>query len=234
MRKPDKTKPGKTKSDTSRRKYPNCPPHYTPHEPHKCPAGGKTCAACKQRNHFAGSPACKSISEAEQKISYTYEDQTQSLADIVEVGHIHTTQHDNTVCLHINGSQLQLFVDSGCKKTLIPQHLYQTEMGPLLHTKTRFHAYGTQTFIQVHGEIAAPLQSENGALHATTVYVVERHQAEPLLGNSDAKGLGIPAINRTGHHALPPNKDNSPEEPIAGIRHHPSNRDPTPHHKRKN
>ena len=120
MRKPDKTKPGKTKSDTSRRKYPNCPPHYTPHEPHKCPAGGKTCAACKQRNHFAGSPACKSISEAEQKISYTYEDQTQSLADIVEVGHIHTTQHDNTVCLHINGSQLQLFVDSGCKKTLIP------------------------------------------------------------------------------------------------------------------
>ena len=173
MRKPRTTKPAKTKSDISQ-KCPNCPnhksnqpkvpkSHYTPHQPHKCPAHGKTCAACKQQNHSAGSLACKSttvhaLSEAEEEISYTYEDQTQSTADIVEVGRIHTTQHDNTVFLHINGSQLQLFVDSGCKKTLIPLYLYQTEMGPLQPTKTRFHAYGTQTFIQVHGEIAATLQ----------------------------------------------------------------------------
>ena len=68
-------------------------------------------------------------------------------------------QHENTLSRHINGSQLQLFVNSGSKKTLIPLHLYQTEMEPLQPTKTRFHAYGTQTFIQVHGEIAATLQS---------------------------------------------------------------------------
>ena len=218
MRKPGKTKPDKTKSDISR-KCPNCPSHYTPHEPHKCPAHGKTCVACKQRNLFAGSPACKSttvraLSGAEEEISYIYEDQTRSPADIVEVGCIHTTQHDNTVSLHINGSQLQLFVDSGCKKTLIPLHL---EMGPLQPTKTRFRAYGTQTFIPVHGEIAATLQSENGAHHTTTVYFVEGHQAEPLLGDSDAKALGILVINKKGHHALPPDKDNSPEVPIAGI-----------------
>ena len=215
MRKPGKTKPDKTKSDISR-KCPNCPSHYTPHEPHKCPACGKTCVACKQRNHFVGSPACKSttvrtLSDAEEEISYIYEDQTRS------PGRIHTTQHDNTVSLHINGSQLQLFVDSGCKKTLIPLHLYQTEMGPLQPTKTRFRAYGTQTFIPVHGEIAATLRSENGAHHTTTVYIVEGHQAEPLLGDSDAKALGILAINKKGHHALPSDKDNSPEVPIAGI-----------------
>ena len=106
-------------------------------------------------------------------------------------------------------------------------HLYQTEMGPLQLTKTRFRAYGTHTFIQVHGEIAATLLSENGARHTTTVYVVEGYQAEPLLGNSDAKALGIPAINKGGRHALPPNKDNR------NYRQHPSSRDPTPHHKRK-
>ena len=103
-------KPNKTKADINRRKCPNFPPHYTPHEPHKCPAHGKTCAACKQRNHFAGSPACKSttvraFTEAEEEISYTYEDQTVSPTDIVEVGWIHITQHDNTLSLHINGSQ---------------------------------------------------------------------------------------------------------------------------------
>ena len=215
-------KPEKPKSDVSRRQCPNCPPHYRPHESNKCPARGKTCAACKQKNHFAGSPACqattvRALSEAQEEISYTFDEETLSSIDIVEVGRIDTAQHDNTVSLHINGSQLQLFVDSGCKKTLIPIQLYQEKMGPLKPTKTRFRAYGTQTFIHVHGEKAATLQSENGARHTTTVYVVEGHQAEPLLGDSDAKALGILAINKKGHHAPAPNKDNSPEVPIAGI-----------------
>ena len=104
-------KPNKTKSDISRRKCPNFPPHYTLHEPHNYPAHGKTCAVCKQRNRFAGSPACKSttvraLTEAEGEISYTYEDQTLSPTYIVEVGCIHITQHDNILSLHINGSQL--------------------------------------------------------------------------------------------------------------------------------
>ena len=90
-------------------------------------------------------------------------------------------------------------------------------MGPLQPTKVIFHAYSTQTYIHVHGEIAATPQSENGACHTTIVCVVEGHQAEPLLRHSYAKALGILAINRKGHHALPPNSDNCPEEPIAGI-----------------
>ena len=53
-------------------------------------------------------------------------------------------------------------------------------MGTLQPTKIRLRAYGTQTFIHVHGEIAATLQSENGARRTTAVYVVEGHQAEPL------------------------------------------------------
>ena len=63
-------------------------------------------------------------------------------------------------------------------------------MGPLQPTKTRFRAYGTQTFIQVCGEIATTLQSENGARHTTTVYAAGGLQAEPLLGDSNAKALG--------------------------------------------
>ena len=90
-------------------------------------------------------------------------------------------------------------------------------MGPLQPTKARFHAYGTQTFIQVHDEIATTNSLKNGAHHTTTVYVVDGHQAEPLLGDSDVKALGILAINKKGYHALPPKKDNSPEVPIAGI-----------------
>ena len=46
---------------------------------------------------------------------------------------------------------------------------------------------------------------------------MEGHQAEPLLGDSDANAFEILAINKKGHHALLPNKDNSQEVPIAGI-----------------
>ena len=167
-------KPEKPKTDASRCKCPNCPPHYRHHESNKCLACGKTCAVCKHKNHFAGSRACQSmtllaLSNAQEETSYTYDEQTLSSIDIVGVGRIVTAQQDNTVSLHINGSQLQLFVDSGCKKTLIPIHVYQDKMGPLKPTKTRFHIYGTHTFIHVHGEIAATLQSESGARYTTTV-----------------------------------------------------------------
>lgn len=175
---------------------------------------GKPVLHANKKNHFEGSPTCKSttvraLSEAQEELSYPY--------DKKEVGRIHSAHHDNAVSLHINGSQLQLFVDSGCKKTLIPLQLYQEKMGPLKPTKARFRAYGTQTYIHVHGEIEATLQSENGARHTKIVYVVEGHQAEPLLGDSDAKALGVLAIYKKRHHTPAPNPDSSPEVPIAGI-----------------
>jgi len=162
--------PEKPKSDVGQHKCPNCPPQYRPHKPHKCPARGKTCAAYKQKNYFAGSPTCKSttiraLSEAQEELSNTYDEKSLSSIETVEVDRIHSVHHDNTMSLHINGSQLQLFVDSGCKKTLIPLQLYQEKMGPLKTTKTRFRAHSTQTYIHVHGEIEATLQSENGARH---------------------------------------------------------------------
>ena len=39
-------------------------------------------------------------------------------------------------------------------------------------------------------------------VHATPQLSMEGHQTEPLLGDSDAKALGILAINKKGHHAL--------------------------------
>ena len=44
--------------DSKPGKCPNCPTHYRPHEPSRCPARGKTCVVCKSKNHFAGSKNC--------------------------------------------------------------------------------------------------------------------------------------------------------------------------------
>ena len=52
------TVPLKPDSKQGNNKCRNCPPHYKPHPPGRCPANGKTCVVCKGRNHFAGSPTC--------------------------------------------------------------------------------------------------------------------------------------------------------------------------------
>ena len=61
--------------------------------------------------------------------------------------------------------------------------------------------------IQVHGQISVLLRSQSGAQVKSTAYVVEGHQVEPLLGDADAKALGILQIRHDGGAA----------ETIAGI-----------------
>ena len=57
-------------------KCPNCPPHYRPHAKQKCPAQGKASTACKKKNHFARSKACKStggVRSVEEVDTYQYD-----------------------------------------------------------------------------------------------------------------------------------------------------------------
>ena len=42
------------KADQKKKKCPNCPPHYRPHEQARCPAKGKECAACKKQTTLLG------------------------------------------------------------------------------------------------------------------------------------------------------------------------------------
>jgi hypothetical protein len=209
-----------TKSETHRTKCPNCPPSYRPHDQYKCPARGKTCVVCKKKNHFAGSVTCKSDKSVK---SVTYETEEGAYGydscghvEVVEVGHVQTAKKDNKVGLKINGEQLRLFVDSGCKKTLIPRDKYTSGMGKIKPSKVRLRPYGMTTFLQVDGEVGTTLECENGARHSTTVYVINGHLAEPLLGDVDAKTLGILTINSGGYHTdqRPAHQE---EHPVAGI-----------------
>jgi hypothetical protein len=207
------------RSDTQRNKCPNCPPSYRPHDQYKCPARGKTCVVCKKTNHFAGSSACRSektvraVADEYNEGAYSYD---CGHVEVVEIGNVQSTKQDNRVGLKVNGEQLSLFVDSGCKKTLIPRDKYTSGMGRLDPSKVRLRPYGTAAYLQVDGEVSTTLECENGARHNTTVYVVNGHLAEPLLGDTDAKTLGILSINSRGHHT---DKQSTRQEtdPVAGI-----------------
>ena len=121
----NQSKPG----DTSATKCPNCPPHYRPHPPGKCPAKGKTCAVCKRNDHFARSQTCQGAGQsirsvetgAEAPEQYKYDRQSDKYqvtgrVDVIEVNQIQETHQQNMTSVEVNGHRVRMFVDSGCKK----------------------------------------------------------------------------------------------------------------------
>ena len=207
----------------SSQKCKNCPPHYRPHPPGRCPARGKTCALCGEKNHFVGAVNCtkaqvRFTADEEDEAVYKFEeDEGNSVGRVVEVGAIRP-EHANVVQVSINGKGASFFVDSGCHKTLIPERNYHPSLGKLEASSVKLRPYGTVSLLQVKGEMRATLQSRNGARCHTTVYVIDGHLAEPLLGDEDAKALGILHIDAGGgtvREALP----DADIDCVAGIVH---------------
>ncbi|KAF0292806.1 uncharacterized protein FJT64_009280 [Amphibalanus amphitrite] len=180
----------------------NCPPHYRPHPPGRCPARGKTCALCGEKNHFVGAASCTKaqvrFTADDDEEAYQFEvDDKNSVGRVVEVGMIQPG-HANVVQVSVNGTATSFFVDSGCNKTLIPVSAYHASLGKLEASSVKLRPYGTATLLRVKGEMRATLQSRNGAQCHTTVYIIDGHLAEPLLGDADAKALGILHIDAGG------------------------------------
>ena len=208
------------------------PPHYKPHGPGKCPAVGKTCVVCKCKNRFAGSSDCPASRQTivkavtvqhEDTYSYYGSDQEQEplgYVEVVNVSLLLDSLTESTISVTLNGVPLQLFVDSGCKKTLLPQSHYRPELGSVRPSPIWLRPYGTTQYLKVEGELPVIIQSMNGAKHNTKVYIVNGHLAEPLLGDEDAKALGILAINPGGHsspHPINAVQVQPNSIPVAGI-----------------
>ena len=187
---------------------PNCPPHYRPHEPGRCPATSKTCMACRKRGHFAGSKNCTSTSQTIQSIDSSQvnsltEDYTFSIDSLetlpVPVNSLSTTASHTTVVVKFNNTPIKLDVDSQCSKTIIPKANYTADMGTLETSNIRFKPYGTNYTLRTLGAARTTITAAGGATTDTEIYVVEGEtHTKPLLGEIDARALGILNINKTG------------------------------------
>jgi hypothetical protein len=68
--------------------------------------------------------------------------------------------------------------------------------------KTKFRPYCTTDYFATLGEIPVCLNTNNSAVHSTAIYVVQVHKVESLLGDENAKALGILTINKGGYTPL--------------------------------
>ena len=128
----------------------------------------------------------KALEDADPPYQYD-SDASVHRVEVIEISRVQTT-NNNLVTVHIKNTPVQLFIDSGCRKTLIPRKLYQSQMGPMKPTSTRFRPYGTHHHLSVLGQVSTTLVTESGAQHKTTVFITE----------GQAKSLGILCINSEG------------------------------------
>ena len=82
--------------------------------------------------------------------------------------------------------------------TIIPPEIYDTSMGPLKKPDINLRAWGCTENLEIKGMLEVELENSKGAKTSSKVYVVEGHEAEPLLGDKDAEELGFIIFNREG------------------------------------
>jgi hypothetical protein len=95
------------------------------------------------------------------------------------------------VTVRLAGCRVRLFVDTGCRYTLIPPEMYREEMGELVPAKRALRGWGASGTLDVKGMFRTEVTTARGATSGSWVYVVGGHKPEPLLGDKDAERLGI-------------------------------------------
>ena len=183
----------------------------TEHEPQRCPSNGKPCFSCGGKNHFAGSDACPNTKKDQNtdKPNDTDTDESKkkspaanSTKRIVTIKRL-SEQHQKWVEISINGINRNLFTDTGSEYTIIPPEIYDIEMGPLKKPDINLRAWGCTGNLNIKGMVEVELGNMKGARTTSKVYVVEGHEAEPLLGDKDAEELGFITFNKEGRAPTP-------------------------------
>ena len=190
--------------------FPVCDRCSTEHEPQRCPSNGKPCYSCGGKNHFAKSAACPNTKNEQTDVKPSAEtDETKkknqtsnSTKRIVTIKRL-SENHQKWVEIGINGVNRNLFTDTGSEHTIIPPEIYDTSMGPLKKPDIDLRAWGCTENLKIKGMLEVELKNGKGAKTPSKVYVVEGHEAEPLLGDKDAEELGFIIFNREGREPTP-------------------------------
>ena len=162
-----------------------------------CPAYGKTCNACKGKNHFAGTKFCR----ADIRVVTDYDhDQSDALEDEDDIwlSAVGNGRPRATATLNVNGKDIQFQLDTGsdvntiCQRYVRKQQVKRTSQRLTMWNKTKVEPIG-----EVSLETMNP---KTGTSHEIT-YTVVPNSLSCLLGMETVKTLGFITLNETKYIA---------------------------------
>ena len=166
----------------------------------KCPANGQKCGKCHKLNHFAKVCRSKKQTDVSQLSSAEDSDSSESSGRVI-VGKVGSGNIGANIYVsgpeQSNSTMMNLATDTGVSKTVLnrPDWVKVRSGCKFVKTSKRFRPYGTAYHLPIKGKSEVYLTSENGARIKTWVYVNDDPREQSLLGERDARRLGIVHLN---------------------------------------
>jgi len=105
------------------------------HQKEKCPAKGKACKICSRKGHFAHAKVCpgkvRQVGESRNAGDESSTDEGETTDSdvagrVVQVNKVTNQRKDDEVInIAINGIDVKVRVDSGCRKVLLPEKVFR-------------------------------------------------------------------------------------------------------------
>ena len=196
--------PPKEKNEKDRQKMtksgpPNsCKRCGTVHAPRKCPAFGKICQKCKNRNHFASQCLSKNVHfvESDQAAQPFVED--EQLEELF-IGQVQKDDHKQEwkASLQVNNNLVEFKLDTGAQANVIPSDVFNSLKGmpQLKTTKAKLTGFNGSE-IPVAG-VARMICKYKDKQIDSDFFVVEAEGQPPLLGLRACQELNLIKFVRT-------------------------------------
>ena len=170
-----------------------------------CPANGQKCSKCHKMNHFAKVCKTKQKSSNFGQVSSASESDSEESSGRVVVGKLNSSSISAKLSTQgpLNDAQMEdisFATDTGISKTVLNRIDWSKIKDGCRFVKTskRFRPYGTHYHLPIKGKALVELEAENGARIDTWVYVNNDPKETSLLGERDARRLGIVKLNLKG------------------------------------
>ena len=163
----------------------------------RCKARNAQCIKCKKTGHFW--KYCRSR-ESENKEDVKFVQPVQHQSDKSNPEYVlYTTNNEGLgveTDVEINGKLVQMMIDTGCAKTLIPKQWFRNNLNiPLNPTNVKFSAFGGGD-LKCLGVFDAKLRCNKMEV-MEPVYVIDV-EGPPLLGRSALSTLNLVKIHAVG------------------------------------
>ena len=188
-----KTKPGSQNG---------CKRCGTVHAPRKCPAFGKVCQKCKNRNHFASQCKTKSVHfvESDQVARRVVEEeQSDNESEELFIDQVQRDSHEQDwkASLLVNNNMVEFKLDTGAQANVIPSDVFNSLKGMPQLGKTKAKLTGFNgSEIPVVGVAKMICKYKDKQINSD-FFVVEAEGQPPLLGLRACQELSLIKFVRT-------------------------------------